>query len=545
MNHMEGLGFTAHEQEVLLRAVKPDVISKMTAEHYYAALWILRGRGNGALDSAAGSGKTWFGIKVAVPLILASGVQECAYACFGKRNAEELAEKLKADGLVGCAARTIHSLAFGAVKVRHSKGKMAMDREPTDGKYRQICKDLIADLASAGASASLQELIEAGELDLLGPAEELCDLVRSQLREPTDENLQSMASWFGVVLPPGGEPEQILFRLVRKVLEIGFNQIPVVWDFADLLWKCAKSNYRPKQFPWLVVDEYQDLSPAQLKVAELCMMRGARILFIGDPDQAIMGFAGADHRSCEAIVKKMECEVMGLSVCWRCPTSHLDLARQIVPKIQNAPGAILGEIYRIAYEKLAEQVREGDMIICRVNADLISLCFALIRAKVPARVIGRKIGEGLVAIAKQISKRKDFHGWEVFDKDVSAWIQRAVSSLLRKNGEDNKDPAIEMLRDKGECLRIIWEMDNCRTLKQFEVSVNSLFSDDRPAVALSSIHRAKGLEADRVYILREDLLPGPWAVPGTWQYKQEENLHYVALTRAKQVMTFVAKPQKG
>ena len=63
-------------------------------------------------------------------------------------------------------------------------------------------------------------------------------------------------------------------------------------------------------------------------------------------------------------------------------------------------------------------------------------------------------------------------------------------------------------------------------------------SDKQEAVLLSSIHRAKGLEAERVFLLFPDTLPHPKATQ-EWAKAQEFNLKYVALTRAKKDLFFV------
>ena len=68
-------------------------------------------------------------------------------------------------------------------------------------------------------------------------------------------------------------------------------------------------------------------------------------------------------------------------------------------------------------------------------------------------------------------------------------------------------------------------------------AIIDLFSDKRAKVWLSSIHKAKGLEADRVVLLHPHLLPHPNAKK-PWEKEQEANLKYVALTRAKQGLTF-------
>lgn len=66
----------------------------------------------------------------------------------------------------------------------------------------------------------------------------------------------------------------------------------------------------------------------------------------------------------------------------------------------------------------------------------------------------------------------------------------------------------------------------------------SLFSDTKASVWLSTIHRAKGLEANRVFFLKPSQVPHPKAVMD-WEKVQEMNCKYVALTRAIQTLFIV------
>jgi len=59
-----------------------------------------------------------------------------------------------------------------------------------------------------------------------------------------------------------------------------------------------------------------------------------------------------------------------------------------------------------------------------------------------------------------------------------------------------------------------------------------IFTDDIQGVVLSTIHKVKGLESDKVFIIRPDLMPMPHA-KGGWQLREEKNLEYVAITRAR------------
>ena len=66
-----------------------------------------------------------------------------------------------------------------------------------------------------------------------------------------------------------------------------------------------------------------------------------------------------------------------------------------------------------------------------------------------------------------------------------------------------------------------------------------MFSDSRSSVVLSTVHRAKGLEERRVFVLRPDQLPLRWQNQQKWELEQEYNLKYVSTTRAKEALFFV------
>ena len=68
-------------------------------------------------------------------------------------------------------------------------------------------------------------------------------------------------------------------------------------------------------------------------------------------------------------------------------------------------------------------------------------------------------------------------------------------------------------------------------------TIDTIFTDDLKGIVLSTIHKAKGLEANRVFIIRPDLLPLPQCRKG-WEFIQEKNLEYVAITRAKKDLIY-------
>ena len=105
--------------------------------------------------------------------------------------------------------------------------------------------------------------------------------------------------------------------------------------------------------------------------------------------------------------------------------------------------------------------------------------------------------------------------------------------------KDASETSFQMLRDKVAALHICIEHFNASSVASLCQKIENLFSDDREGVWLSSIHKAKGLENDRVFIIKPDKLPLTWEGQMDWQYEQEMNLRYVAITRAKEELVWV------
>ena len=77
------------------------------------------------------------------------------------------------------------------------------------------------------------------------------------------------------------------------------------------------------------------------------------------------------------------------------------------------------------------------------------------------------------------------------------------------------------------------------TVDELIEKINIIFSgDSTDAVQLSTVHKAKGLEADNVFILKPSLMPLKYAKKD-WEIKTEKNLIYVAYTRAKKTLNFI------
>ena len=104
-------------------------------------------------------------------------------------------------------------------------------------------------------------------------------------------------------------------------------------------------------------------------------------------------------------------------------------------------------------------------------------------------------------------------------------------SIYQEN--DNGAILLLQLKDQIKAVEAIYNHFQSRSLAELASGIKQLFgSEDDEAVLLSTIHRAKGMESERVYIAEPLTLPLLWEGQKQWQEQQEQNLLYVALSRS-------------
>lgn len=471
--------------------------------------WVRAGRGDAFVSAVAGSGKTTTLIEAASRV----RSDRVLFLAFNKHVVMELQSRLPK----GVAVQTIHAIGFRAVT--NALGRCQVD----DGKYTRLVRAYLADQAIADPGG-----------ELAGHLRDLARFAQATLADVGDAaEVLRLAAHFGIELT---RPD-IAVEAVPVVLRQGERvaRSERIMSFADMLWLPHVLDLSPARHDWVFVDEAQDLSPAQRELALRARGRGGRMLFLGDERQAVYGFSGADTSGVRAIIERTQATELPLSICYRCPTSHVALAKAIVPAIEAAPGAPAGVVADVDRERFAALVREGDLVICRVTAPLVEACFELIEAGVPARIRGRDVGNGLSTLlrcAERVQRRSPGLSLLAALYEYRAVVMRDLMAL------PDADMRIEALEDQVASLVAIHRLAAPRCAAEFHEAIADVFSDGTPSVTLSTIHRAKGLEADRVFVLAPEKLPHP-AAKLAWEHEQEANLHYVALTRSRAELYFV------
>lgn len=433
------------------------------------------------------------------------------FVAFNKSIAEELQDRVPP----GCSASTMHSLGFAALR-DNSTSRLKVTTYRTTNLIQKI------------TGKDWRELRKK-DFELLNATEALVGLCKQTLTDPSSsESLEKLVSHYGI--ETNGKSVEI-FSLVEKVYQES-KQVDREIDYNDMIWLPVVLDLPIPKFDILLVDEAQDLNRCQQSLA---LKAGKHLVLCGDRNQAIYGFAGADTESIPRMIDKLDslggCTVLPLTVTYRCGKAIVEHAKQIVSEFEAHATCPAGLVDNLSPEKLLETVKPLDMVLCRVNAPLVRTCFQLIKNGVRADIRGRDIGKGLINL---VNKQKAVDVGDLIGK-IDDWYHEECQKEARKKNPD--DAKLIALEDKKACIDVFSE--GATTIAEVVGNIERMFSDkDSSGVQLSSIHRAKGLEASHVYLLEPGLLPHPMA-KNDWQREQEKNLDWVARTRAINTLTYL------
>lgn len=300
-------------------------------------------------------------------------------------------------------------------------------------------------------------------------------------------------------------------------------------DFDDMIFLPAQLLSQGVAAPTLptgayLVDEAQDLNSYQLGL--LKALQPARIVFFGDSSQSIYQWRGAMSNSWERCMEAFACTELPLSVSYRCAQSIVRNAQPYCSRIQAAPTAPEGSVTDATLSQLREEATHDDLILCRNNAPLIRLCLRDLREGIPSTVIGRDIQDQLKGAAKKHAQKT------LRDTRIKLAMEADRLSFSKRQGA-------RLYADILKC--VVWIVDDLDLedrvtdpLTAIHERIDLIFAENKAKTGrrYTTIHRAKGDEANRVWFYLPSLIPSSFATTPE-ELQQETNLKYVGITRAK------------
>ncbi|MBK4347363.1 ATP-dependent helicase [Lacisediminihabitans changchengi] len=502
--------------------------------------------------AGAGTGKTR-----AITHRIAYGVATGVYApgrvmalTFTSRAASELRGRLRQLGAGGVSARTFHASALSQLGFFWPQVIGGTMPRILDSKGRML----------GHAAETLKLKLDTATLRDLAADIEWRKVSRLTLDQysRTVETRQ---------LPAALDAEKMLALHERyEALKDDRRQL----DFEDVLLATAgmiESEPRVaqqvrEQYRFFVVDEYQDVSPLQQALLDLWVGDRQDLCVVGDASQTIYSFAGAssgyllgfpakyreatvvrleqNYRSSQHIVhaanRLMKARPGALSL-----TAATETPGTVAPTIETYPSE-MAEARAIA-QSIAEQIAAGARpqdiaVLYRINGQAAAIETALNDVNVNFQVRGGARFFDLQEVKQSLMMLKG-----AVVASTREPLFKTVSDVLRSLGWTQSPPEVRgAVRDRWESLNAIMGLAEAAadgtTLAAF---VDELFersaSQHEPtmaAVTLATMHSAKGLEWDAVYILglSEGFLPITYATTEE-AIEEERRLLYVGVTRAR------------
>ncbi len=464
------------------------------------------------INAVAGSGKTTTLLKL---------LEFCKYRtlflAFNKSVQEEIQEKIDAEGLKQGKALTMHSLGLSAIRKHFKKvviknGKNFELLKQVQNKHKKLFKYMKWE-DKLKLSYTLMDMSDISRLFLTDDITEI------------KKHMQSMDKNFVV-----HKDIVSLWSSFRDFREESYNATTVVIDFNDMIYLAARENlYIPVEPYYLMVDEAQDLNLAQHKLVENLIKQGTVIKWIavGDRNQSIYGFSGAYSSSFDKFLKMGEVEELPLDICYRCARNIIDETNEVYDVMEYGQE----EEGQVGIVTEVSEIKEESMIICRNTSPIIKLYFSLLGTGMPVYIKGDDILTSINRFLKPYlnytvggTKTELLYKLEDLQKDKSE--EGRIKLHIFKENHANFKALVANMSTDYEVVSVLLD------------KIKNLFKVKSKATMLCTIHKAKGLESDVVYILNENLIPSKFATSPE-QLRQEKNLKYVARSRAKKELYYL------
>lgn len=358
-----------------------------------------------------------------------------------------------------------------------------------------------------------------------------------------------------------------------------FQRFPEVLKSYQVLWR------------YFLVDEYQDVNHAQYVLTKLLASQSRNIFVVGDPQQSVYSFRGADFRNIVNFkTDYLDARVYNLTQNYRSTQTILDASYSVIGKNTQHPILRLttknDQGNRIALYEACDERKEAQfvlttilhsnrpkshfVILYRTNAQSRVFEEVFLKAGIPYRLVGgtpfyhRKEVKDILAYLRLVANHKDTVSYKRIEKlgkgRLSAFTL-FVQEIKDRRGQLSTLTILDMILERTGYLELL-DLDTQEgqmrreniselrsvaqefpTLTEFLENVALVEREYQPgekqpsdAVCLMTLHSVKGLEFPVVFMvgMEEGLFPHSRSMLSLSELEEERRLCYVGITRAKE-----------
>ena len=524
-------------------AIEDEILAALDPDQRAVALAT---RGPVCVIAGAGTGKTR-AITHRIAYAAAIGTmdpQKVLALTFTAKAAGEMRARLRTLGVPTVAARTIHAAAL--------KQLLYFWPSVFGGRTPDLMTTKTGFLTEAINRAGLSDTIRATNRELMRDIASEIEWAKVSQVAPTDyiDEISKRTQ------KPRVLPEQMV-QIYTAYESVKKQELAI--DFEDVLLLCAamleeEREVRERvqdQYRYFTIDEYQDISPVQQRLINAWLGKRNDICVVGDPAQTIYSFAGATPVFLNTFTQRFpDAEVIRLSTGYR-STPEITFAANALLRhglmgqelvAQNEHGSqpsVIGysdeaaEVTGVLTE-ITELLNSGTpphevAILARTNSQLKSVERAMQKVNLPYQVRSterffdrKEVRDFLSEVRKASVIPAEGQGWldelrTLAQPYLTGEAIDGIAALLHLSRELDNDDNFTPKTLRGY-------------LREVEDRVQQNNPPTMPVVTLATLHAAKGLEWERVFLIgaSEGQLPVSDA-----SIDEERRLFYVGITRAK------------
>lgn len=485
---------------------------------------------NCAVNAVAGAGKTTLLVEAGYRYVEAFPDHKVCGIAFNTDIAQELRTRMHP----AIQIFTTHAFGFRSVMKMWGDGKNIFDLQGPKGFVVK----------------NLAEAVIGYEKEKEDDRDALCHAVslsKTRLAHSIEEIIEVM-DFYGIESSLKNEvfAKHVLWVMDQMKKGPGQSQYAgkkaITYD--DQVWLPIVNEWQPhEQYDVVMADECQDLSPARKEVIRRALKPNGRMIIVGDKMQAIFQFAGADIHAIDDMTKELNAVSLPLTCSFRCAKNIIKEAQKINPLIEAAVNAPNGIVDTGTPNDLIKQAKPGDAVVSRTNAPLVTLFFKLAKNGTKVVMLGKDYGQQLSIRVNSWAKKAKKKGGTFTGKDLLAkndeWLEEQIEYLTKKKmttdrAADEHETIVAFTQD------LSCKLNTPEAVKEVLERISNMFSKDeergkedgKHCVTLSSTHKFKGLERERIFLLRDTYRPAIGA-------DEENNLLYTGQTRARTHLTYI------
>ena len=497
------------------------------------------------IKALAGTGKTTCLVQV-VRILNENKIASILCIAFAKRDKLVLEERL------GTTAKVLTNNGAGHAILASYFNRYTLDNGIGYKTLNKMFKD--DGLVDEDGKISIKGNIIQAILQLVEKARGTLELSASGKKEPTSADYDTLCGRFDIEIEASQKDLAFQYAslLFRKLAGLEFARVNGV-DYAGQMFLPVYHNIHPnKKYKYILVDETQDQSYTNRKMVEMYLEVGGRIIAVGDDNQAIYGWRGADSEAINLMKGLMETvggeiEEFPLAVCRRCSKSVTRIAKLLVPEIECLDDAPEGQVdYIRSDEAFFADLRTNrkGLVLCRMNAPLISTCLKMLSEGIPSRMAKSDILTDLIRLIEQFSEYDDNCSVPDVLEAALVWLMDSREKYAKRADGAKK---IATAEDKVNCLNALAEGVKIQNAGDLKKKLNSMFPEDgvnntpEKMLVFSTVHGAKGGEANTVYLYSPEkdkscIWDADWSGP-----VDRNNTLYVGVTRAENRLVFAGQ----